>query len=59
MEQKMPTKYALYQGLEVCPHCDQNIRERNPTGYCDHLYYPYLCDVCKDMYSKGGEVVFG
>ena len=25
---------------EVCPDCGGLIRIRNPTGKCDHLYYP-------------------
>lgn len=24
----------------VCPDCGGDIRIRNPTGKCDHLYYP-------------------
>jgi len=50
--EKIPSLYELYRGLEVCPHCDQNIKERNPTGYCDHLYYPNECPICKEIYSE-------
>ena len=31
---------------KVCPHCNMDINIRNPSGYCDHLYYPDYCDVC-------------
>lgn len=31
----------------VCLHCNMDIRIRNPSGYCDHLYYPEYCDICK------------
>ena len=31
----------------ICKHCGMDIRIRNPSGYCDHLYYPDNCDVCK------------
>ena len=24
-----------------------DIAIRNPSGYCDHLYYPEYCEVCK------------
>lgn len=29
-----------------CKHCGENINIRNPSGYCDHLYYPENCEVC-------------
>ena len=32
---------------EVCPHCGELKSIRNPSGYCDHLYYPENCEVCK------------
>lgn len=25
---------------ETCPTCEGLIAIRNPTGFCDHLYYP-------------------
>ena len=31
----------------LCPHCHAPIEVRNPTGYCDHLYYPDYCDECR------------
>lgn len=30
-----------------CNHCGGSIEIRNPTGECDHLYYPENCDVCR------------
>jgi hypothetical protein len=48
----LPIMYDLYQGLATCPHCDQSIEIRNPTGYCDHLNYPDNCEVCKKLYTK-------
>jgi len=27
-------------GEEVCPNCNGLVKIRNPTGRCDHLYYP-------------------
>lgn len=51
-QEKIPTLYELYQELKACPHCDQNIQVRNPTGYCDHLYYPNECTTCKEIYSE-------
>jgi hypothetical protein len=32
---------------DECPHCHMSKAERNPSGYCDHLYYPDNCEVCK------------
>ena len=32
---------------EICPHCEGDIEIRNPTGSCDHLYYPDACRVCR------------
>jgi hypothetical protein len=32
----------------VCVHCRGLISARNPKGFCDHLYYPDNCDVCKE-----------
>ncbi len=30
----------------MCIHCGREIRYRNISGFCDHLYYPENCDVC-------------
>ena len=32
--------------MGICPHCQMEIDIRNPSGYCDHLYYPQMCAVC-------------
>lgn len=34
--------------MDICPHCKMNIRIRNPSGFCDHLYYPYYCQFCTE-----------
>jgi predicted SprT family Zn-dependent metalloprotease len=31
----------------ICKHCGGDIRIRNPKGFCDHLYYPENCTVCR------------
>jgi len=31
-----------------CNHCLESITIRNPSGFCDHLYYPNNCEVCKN-----------
>ena len=31
----------------ICNHCEMPISVRNPSGKCDHLYYPTYCKVCK------------
>ena len=35
-----------------CNHCGMDKAIRNPSGYCDHLYYPEYCDVC--LKAAGG-----
>lgn len=30
----------------ICEHCSMDIEIRNPSGFCDHLYYPELCSFC-------------
>jgi hypothetical protein len=32
----------------ICDHCRKPIAIRNPSGFCDHLYYPAQCDICRD-----------
>lgn len=29
-----------------CHHCRMPISLRNPSGSCDHLYYPESCETC-------------
>lgn len=36
----------------LCKHCGGNLRIRNPIGYCDHLYYPENCKICKHPWTK-------
>jgi hypothetical protein len=33
----------------LCNHCGLEIRIRNPSGRCDHLYYPFNCDICEEF----------
>ena len=35
-----------------CNHCGMDIKIRNPSGFCDHLYYPDYCEVCKKNEAK-------
>lgn len=37
----------------ICKHCNGAIAERNPKGYCDHLYYPENCVVCRRVEAMG------
>ena len=30
---------------DMCPDCGGPIAVRNPSGYCDHLYYPEYKEV--------------
>jgi len=36
----------------ICPHCKMDKRIRNPSGYCDHLYYPDYCEICQKLRKK-------
>jgi len=38
-----------------CPHCKGEIAIRNPSGYCDHQYYPENCETCKEREEKNDE----
>lgn|SRR3990167_4478396 len=35
-----------------CDHCGMDIAMRNPSGFCDHLYYPENCGVCHKKHGK-------
>jgi len=37
---------------DICEHCGFDTATRNPSGYCDHLYYPDCCDICKERLKK-------
>jgi hypothetical protein len=39
-----------------CAHCGGALAIRNPTGKCDHLYYPENCDLC--FARVGGRTIF-
>lgn len=40
-------KRLLMAEKNICNHCKMDIEIRNPSGFCDHLYYPDNCDTCK------------
>lgn len=33
--------------MSICVHCKGDTAIRNPSGFCDHLYYPENCQICK------------
>ena len=35
--------------IQICEHCNKDISIRNPSGFCDHLYYPENCLICEDL----------
>ena len=43
--------------IKLCKHCGGDITIRNPSGYCDHLYYPDNCRVCKKPSEKAKEEI--
>lgn len=32
--------------MNKCGHCGLDLGIRNPSGKCDHLYYPENCNTC-------------
>ena len=41
-------KFEQHDPTKICKHCGGPIEIRNPTGQCDHLYWPdYLTDEAK------------
>jgi len=40
---------------KICLHCHMPIKIRNPSGYCDHLYYPENCPVCQELNKEEAE----
>lgn len=34
--------------VRLCGHCGMDTVIRNPSGFCDHLYYPENCKWCKE-----------
>lgn len=31
----------------ICEHCGYDTASSNPSGYCNHVYYPEYCKICK------------
>ena len=42
----------------ICSHCKMPKAIRNPSGFCDHLYYPDNCKICKKRENKEVEKQF-
>jgi hypothetical protein len=42
--------------MKTCKHCGGNLEIRNPTGNCDHLYYPENCEICRLAGYKMGAI---
>lgn len=45
----------ILEEIKLCNHCGQNLAIANPSGYCNHVYYPENCKVCQSM-GQGLEV---
>lgn len=37
----------VFGRMGICAHCGGEVKIRNPTMKCDHLYFPDNCEVCK------------
>lgn len=38
-----------------CSHCKMDLKKRNPSGFCNHLYYPEHCPICFDFLAPPGK----
>ena len=45
---------AEWREPPLCEHCGYAIKIRNPSGYCDHLYYPDMCKICEKRIESEG-----
>jgi len=34
--------------VKLCEHCFYDLSIRNPSGFCDHLYFPENCTICQE-----------
>jgi len=37
---------------KICSHCGYPIGYANPSGVCNHIYYPDNCKICKNGKHK-------
>jgi len=35
------------EAIKKCEHCGGNLAIANPSGYCNHVYYPENCKICE------------
>jgi hypothetical protein len=45
----------VFKDIKKCKHCGGDLTIRNPTGICDHLYYPDYCKICKQREESDKE----
>ncbi len=45
-------KNTREKDVKICPHCGLDLAIRNPSGFCDHLYYPEYCKVCAKIANE-------
>lgn len=48
-EQAEDNRKIVWKEIEkekICTHCGFDTGLRNPSGSCDHLYYPEKCNIC-------------
>jgi len=38
--------------MNKCTHCGEDLKVRNKSGYCDHLYYPENCTICSKDHKE-------
>lgn len=48
----MKHKTKNFLDVKLCKHCEGDLAIRNPSGDCDHLYFPENCDTCKALRLK-------
>lgn len=36
----------------LCNHCHKDLDISNPSGFCDHTYYPDHCSFCEHLLQQ-------
>lgn len=39
--------FGLVVDSRICLHCKGLVRLTNPSGFCNHVYYPENCQICR------------
>lgn len=55
----LANNFGTLPKINICEHCNGDINIANPTGTCNHVYYPDYCEVCKKRErAKRKEIIY-